>query len=75
MSNLEKKLESDPEKILLTAEKWWRARYELLQKRGYRLHARYQPDWQPSWLTSGERMRCEDNYRNKVCLYLTLIYH
>lgn len=75
MSNSEKKVEVDPEKILLPSEKWWRSRYEFLHKHGYRLRSRYQPGWQPSWVTSGKpRFRCEDSYWNKVRMCAILIY-
>ena len=59
--------DSDPEEILLPQEKWWRRRYEYLEKRGYRLRPRYEPNWKPSWLEPGaSRLFCEDNYANTV---------
>ena len=32
------------------SEKWWRDRYRMLERRGYRLLPRYSPDWKPSWI-------------------------
>ena len=31
------------------SEIWWRDRYDMLARRGYRLLPRYSPDWKPSW--------------------------
>lgn len=39
---------------LLSAEIWWRDRYNMLENRGYRLRRRFHPDWKPSWHTSGK---------------------
>jgi hypothetical protein len=33
---------------LLDSEMWWRNHYHDVEARGYRLRARYHPDWQPS---------------------------
>jgi hypothetical protein len=42
-------------------ERWWRDISYVLERRGYRLRQRYQPDWQASWLTTGEpHWLCED---------------
>jgi hypothetical protein len=38
---------------LLSSEIWWRDRYHDIEARGYRLRARYHPDWKPSWEGSG----------------------
>lgn len=32
------------------SEIWWRDRYNMLERRGYRLLPRYSPDWKPSWI-------------------------
>jgi len=39
---------------LFESEMWWRNRYRDIEARGYRLRARYHPDWQPSWEGSGQ---------------------
>ena len=31
-------------------EMWWRDRFNMLERRGYRLLPRYSPDWKPSWI-------------------------
>ena len=68
MSSIDDVAVSDPDKILLTREKWWKNRYEFLEKQGYRLRQRYSPSWKPSWLEPGtSRLHCEDGYANKVC--------
>jgi hypothetical protein len=47
--------------VLNTAERWWRDVSSTLLRCGYRLRGRYQPNWQASWLTSGEPyFMCED---------------
>ena len=38
----------------LMSEEWWRDRYHVLEKRGYRLRPKYHPDWVPSWKKSGK---------------------
>lgn len=49
-------------KLVLSAEIWWRDRYNMLEKRGYRLRRRFHPDWKPSWHTSGKSiLSCEDS--------------
>ena len=35
--------------ILSASEVEWRQRQPYLLSKGYRLRARYQPDWEPSW--------------------------
>ena len=35
------------------SEKWWVERQEALERAGYMLRSRYQPDWQPSWTGTG----------------------
>lgn len=39
---------------LLSAEIWWRDRYNTLENCGYRLRRRFHADWKPSWHTSGK---------------------
>jgi hypothetical protein len=47
--------------ILDRKERWWRDISSVLETYGYRLRPRYQPDWQASWLTTGEaHWFCED---------------
>lgn len=64
------------ETILHTGEKWWTGHRELLESRGYRLRARYQPNWRPSWLASDKSpLECEDGYAYAVRVYrLITIY-
>lgn len=58
------------ETILHTGEKWWTGHRELLESRGYRLRARYQPNWRPSWLASDKSpLECEDGYAYAVRVY------
>ncbi|TFK92729.1 hypothetical protein K466DRAFT_594989 [Polyporus arcularius HHB13444] len=48
---------------LSNAEFFWRDHYRFLEEKGYRLHHRYSPDWEPSWLKSGKSpVRCEDGF-------------
>ena len=39
---------------LVMTEHWWRDRYNDIEKQGYRLRPRYQPQWEPSWLKTGK---------------------
>lgn len=39
---------------LVTGEVWWRDRYSDIESLGYRLRSRYDPNWQPSWKSSGQ---------------------
>jgi hypothetical protein len=39
---------------LFDSEMWWGNRYHDIEARGYRLRARYHPDWHPSWEESGQ---------------------
>ncbi|KAF8263894.1 hypothetical protein EI94DRAFT_549201 [Lactarius quietus] len=39
---------------LFSSEMWWRDHYRDIGNYGYRLRSRYDPDWQPSWRTSGK---------------------
>lgn len=46
---------------LLSAEVYWRDRYEWLQRSGYNLRPRYDPKWEPSWKKTGKsRFKAED---------------
>jgi len=45
----------------LISEKWWRDRYHVLEKRGYRLRPRYHPDWVPSWKKSRKGFRTAED--------------
>lgn len=66
----EGKTEEIAETILHTGEKWWIGHRGLLESHGYRLRARYQPNWKPSWLNSGQNHReFEDGYAHSVRLY------
>jgi hypothetical protein len=57
---------SDPS-TLTRHEKWWRDHYQLFERRGYRLRARFSPEWTPSWRTSGRTIEeCEDAVVQKV---------
>ncbi|KAI0248430.1 kinase-like domain-containing protein [Lactifluus subvellereus] len=53
-------MESDPGEPhreiggLFSSETWWRGCYRAIGEHGYRLRSRYNPDWQPSWKTSGK---------------------
>ncbi|KAG6806691.1 hypothetical protein H0H93_002604, partial [Arthromyces matolae] len=40
---------------LSSPEIFWRDHYEYLKGHGYTLRRRYEPDWSPSWHTSGIR--------------------
>ena len=54
----------------------WRDRYKLLERHGYRLRARYHPDWVPSWRdTPGVKPKlCDDYHPSIVCAPL-LAFH
>ena len=58
------------------SEKWWRDRYNMLERRGYRLLPRYSPGWKPSWIKpydsdpeeTAMKARCKpDKYEDKYC--------
>ena len=47
---------------LITCEVPWKDRYEYLLKKGYKLRARYNPKWKPSWTgTNLDPDFCEDS--------------
>ena len=51
-------------------EIWWSNHFEWLKDRGYRLRARYAPDWVPSWKTSGKVWFEHEDSRNlEVCFF------
>ena len=39
---------------LVMTERWWRDRYDDIEKQGYRLRPRYHPQWVPSWSKTGK---------------------
>jgi hypothetical protein len=43
-----------PAGTLVMTERWWRDRYNDIEKQGYRLRRRYHPQWEPSWLKTGK---------------------
>ncbi|KIK80109.1 hypothetical protein PAXRUDRAFT_159552 [Paxillus rubicundulus Ve08.2h10] len=46
---------------LVTGEKWWADRYELLKEQGYLLRPRFSPGWVPSWENTNKHwLECED---------------
>lgn len=47
---------------LLTAERVWRDRYEMLESHGYRLRPRYRPGWKPSWLSTKKPLHHHEDY-------------
>ncbi len=48
-------------------EEIWIARYELLERHGYRLRPRLRPGWVPSWKgTDLNPFYCEDGYFHLV---------
>ena len=47
---------------LLTAERIWRDRYEMLESHGYRLRPRFRPGWEPSWLNTKKPLRHHEDY-------------
>lgn len=52
-----------------TDEIWWRDRYSMLERHGYRLRPRFHPDWKPSWHTLGKsEFASEDSIPNGVRL-------
>jgi hypothetical protein len=52
---------------LFSGEVFWRDHQPWLLEQGYKLRARYQPDWKPSWKTGGRwKKDCEDSYVPKV---------
>lgn len=60
-----KELVAQPKKggpgTLGPSEELWRDRSAWLESKGYRLRARYQPGWVPSWKSNGKMfMQCED---------------
>jgi hypothetical protein len=52
----ERQAESGTRQIgtLVKSEVWWRAHYEDIRERGYKLRPRYHPSWEPSWTKSGD---------------------
>ncbi|KAH9850492.1 kinase-like domain-containing protein [Lenzites betulinus] len=53
-------------KELSEGECWWRAHYDWLLSRGYKLRPRYRPGWIPSWGPdeNGALLDCEDWHSN-----------
>jgi serine/threonine protein kinase len=55
------------EGALAPGEPYWVRLHDFLSTKGYRLRRRYDPDWQPSWLSSSRGQRrvkyyeCEDS--------------
>ncbi|KAF8265700.1 kinase-like domain-containing protein [Lactarius quietus] len=39
---------------LVMTERWWRDRYNDIEKQGYKLRRRYHPQWEPSWPKTGK---------------------
>ncbi|KAG6834336.1 hypothetical protein H0H93_010364 [Arthromyces matolae] len=54
-SRLDAIRKSVEEGALSSPEIFWRDHYEYLKGHGYTLRRRYEPDWSPSWHTSGIR--------------------
>jgi hypothetical protein len=50
-----------PMEDLNESELWWADRREILERAGYQLRARFQPDWKPSWVDKNcPVFECED---------------
>jgi hypothetical protein len=50
-----------PMEDLNESERWWADRREILERAGYQLRARFQPDWKPSWVDKNcPVFECED---------------
>lgn len=39
---------------LVNTERWWRNCYDVIAEQGYRIGARYNPQWDPSWFSITE---------------------
>ncbi|RPD53218.1 hypothetical protein L227DRAFT_405511 [Lentinus tigrinus ALCF2SS1-6] len=60
---------------LLSAEIFWRDRYEWLQRAGYTLRPRYDPKWEPSWKKTGKSFfKAEDGIAVVVSLPRLSLY-
>jgi hypothetical protein len=58
-------------------ERWWRDRYNDIEKQGYKLRRRYHPQWEPSWRKTGKDFyTAEDGQATIVRFVLhSLLFH
>jgi hypothetical protein len=55
------------------SELWWKDQYYDLKHIGYDLRPRYHPDWEPSWIRSGnDFFSVEDGQPSIVRVYLVV---